>query len=115
MRDTVELLEAIGRDAQWRHASPADLAKALETAGASQGVREFAANGNAAVLIEELGIVELVGEHASHISGHDGDGGDDHSHHHDHDHDHGKPGKDHDGEDNTSKSGPDKSIDSPAD
>lgn len=69
MRDTVELLEAIGRDATLRHASPEELARALEAADASAGLRELAANGNGTILTEELGLVQMHVEHQSQTSG----------------------------------------------
>jgi hypothetical protein len=93
MRDTVELLEAIGRDATLRHASPEELARALEAAGASAGVRELAATGDDATLTQELGLVKLHGEHMSQTGGHEGDGGDHHPHHHPHPDDDGKKDK----------------------
>jgi hypothetical protein len=73
MRDTVELLESIGRDATLRHASPEELAQALEAAGASAGLRELAANGNGTILTEELGIVQMHVEHQSQTGGYEGD------------------------------------------
>jgi hypothetical protein len=93
MRDTVELLEAIGRDAKLRHASPEELARALETADASAGLRELAASGDSKTITEELGLQQMHVEHQSQTGGHEGDGHDDH---HDHHHDDGKedePGK----------------------
>ncbi|UPG91742.1 hypothetical protein L2Y96_08245 [Luteibacter aegosomaticola] len=87
MRDTVELLEAIGRDATLRHASQEELAHALDAAGASAGLRELAAHGDAAKLTEELGLEHMHVEHTSQTGGHEGDGHDDHHHHH---HDDGK-------------------------
>lgn len=73
MRDTVELLEAIGRDATLRHASPEELVRALEAANASAGLRELAANGNGTILTEELGIVQMHVEHQSQTGGYEGD------------------------------------------
>jgi hypothetical protein len=43
MRDTVELLEAIGRDATLRRASPEVLTRALEANHASPGILELVA------------------------------------------------------------------------
>jgi hypothetical protein len=102
MRDTVELLEAIGRDAKLRHASPEELARALETADASAGLRELAANGDSTTLTKELGLVQMHVEHQSQTGGHEGDGHDDHHHHH-HDDDHG----DGDGKDDEPNQRPD--------
>lgn len=106
MRDTVELLEAIGRDAKLRHASPEELAKALEAANASAGVRELAANGDGTTLTKELGLVQMHVEHMSQTAGHEGHDDDhDHHHHHDDDHDHGK--------DDEPSQGPDDADDTP--
>ncbi|HXO98918.1 MAG TPA: hypothetical protein VN813_00385 [Luteibacter sp.] len=85
MRDTVELLEAIGRDAKLRHASPDELAQVLEAAEASAGLRELAANGDDTTLTKELGLKQMHVEHMSQTAGHEGD--DDHERHHHHDDD----------------------------
>ena len=91
MRDTVELLEAIGRDAKLRHASSQELVQALEAADASAGLRELAANGDSTTLTKELGLVQMHVEHRSQTGGHEGDGHDDHhDHHHDDGHGDGK-------------------------
>jgi hypothetical protein len=82
MRDTVELLEAIGRDATLRHASPEELARVLEAAEASEGLRVLVAQGDATALTEELGLVQMHVEHQSQTGGHEGDGDDHHHHHH---------------------------------
>lgn len=65
MRDTVELLEAIGRDSTLRRASPEALAQVLEAADASAGLREFVANGDATALTSELGLTQMHAEHRS--------------------------------------------------
>lgn len=80
MSDTVELLEALGRDSTLRNASPEELVKALEAAGASAGLREFAASGNATALTEELGIEQVHVEHMSLTGGCEGDEDDPHHH-----------------------------------
>jgi hypothetical protein len=93
MRDTVELLEAIGRDAKLRRASAEELAQALETADASAGLRALVTDGDSTALTEELGLVHMHVEHRTQTGGHEGDGPDHHPHHHpdhDHDQDHGK-------------------------
>jgi len=82
MRDTVELLEAIGRDATLRHASPEELARALEDADASAGLRELAAHGDDTILTEELGLVQMHVEHMSQTGGHESEGDDDDVRHH---------------------------------
>jgi hypothetical protein len=90
MRDTVELLEAIGRDATLRRASPEALTKVLEENDASAGLRELVTTGDKAALTKELGFVQMHVEHVSQTGGHEGDGHDDHHHHHDDDHGAGK-------------------------
>jgi hypothetical protein len=95
MRDTVELLEAIGRDATLRHASREELVRALEAADASAGLRELAANGDSKTITEELGLEQMHVEHQSQTGGHEGDGHDDH---HKHRHD-DEPKKDPEGPD----------------
>ena len=92
MRDTVELLEAIGRDAALRRASPEALAQALEDNDASTGLRELVASGDSTGLTEELGLKQLHVEHMVQTGGHEGDGHDDHHHHH-HDDDDNDDGK----------------------
>jgi hypothetical protein len=82
MRDTVELLEAIGRDAALRRASPDALAQVLEANQASDGLRELVANGNSTGLTKELGLQHMHVEHMTQTGGHEGDGHDDHHHHH---------------------------------
>jgi hypothetical protein len=77
MRDTVELLEAIGRDAELRRASPDALAEALAAAGASAGLRELVAQGDATTLVKELGLTQMHVEHQSQTGGHEGDDRDD--------------------------------------
>ncbi|NII54593.1 hypothetical protein [Luteibacter sp. SG786] len=73
MRDTVELLEAIGRDASLRRASPEELARALEADGASPGLLDMAAHGDSAALTAELGLKHMHVEHQSQTGGHEGE------------------------------------------
>ncbi|MGE7138971.1 hypothetical protein ACQKIE_15205 [Luteibacter sp. NPDC031894] len=80
MRDTVELLEAIGRDSSLRRASRDELAKALEAAEASPGLREFAVRGDGTTLARELGLKQMHVEHQSQTGAHEDE-------EHDHDHD----------------------------
>ena len=54
MTDTIDLLEAIGRDASLRHASAEELAKVLEGAQASEALTAAVASGNRSPLSEEL-------------------------------------------------------------
>lgn len=77
MRDTIDLLEAIGRDATLRRASPEELATLLEAADASTGLRELAATGDSAMLTKELGLVQMQVEHSTQTGGHEGDSDDD--------------------------------------
>lgn len=53
MQDTIELLEAIGRDASLRHASSEELANILAQAPAA--LREAAATGDGVKLAQQLG------------------------------------------------------------
>jgi len=55
MTDTIELLEAIGRDASLRHASAEDLTGMLEQAQASGALKAAVASGDRMLLSEELG------------------------------------------------------------
>jgi hypothetical protein len=71
MRDTVELLEAIGRDASLRRASPDELARALEAEGASPGILEMAIHGDSSALTAELGLKHMHVEHQSQTGGHE--------------------------------------------
>ena len=71
MRDTVELLEAIGRDATLRRASPEVLARALKATDASPGLLELVANGDGTALTNELGLVDRYVEHQSQTGAHE--------------------------------------------
>jgi hypothetical protein len=55
MMDTIELLEAIGRDASLRHASTEELSDMLEQAQASGALKAAAASGDRMLLSGELG------------------------------------------------------------
>jgi hypothetical protein len=55
MSDTIELLEAIGRDASLRHASSEELADVLHKARASEALTAAVASGDSSLLAEELG------------------------------------------------------------
>lgn len=55
MSDTIELLEAIGRDASFRHASAEELESRLERAGASSALKAAASSGDATQLAAEFG------------------------------------------------------------
>lgn len=55
MTNTIELLEAIGRDASLRHASGEDLSRALSGLQASEGLKRAAISGDDSYLAQELG------------------------------------------------------------
>jgi hypothetical protein len=55
MRDTIEMLEAIGSDASLRHASPSELAHILARAHASPALASAVASGDSSMLFAELG------------------------------------------------------------
>jgi hypothetical protein len=74
MRDTVELLEAIGRDATLRRASPEVLARALETTHASPGLLQLVAYGDGSILQDELGLVDRYVEHMVQTGAHEDEG-----------------------------------------
>lgn len=55
MSDTLELLEAIGRDASLRHASSEELANVLRQAQASEALTAAVSSGDRAPLAQEFG------------------------------------------------------------
>lgn len=55
MKDTIDLLEAIGSDASLRHASPEEMQARLERAGASESLKAAASSGDAGRLAMEFG------------------------------------------------------------
>jgi len=55
MSDTIELLEAIGRDASLRHASSEELTSALLQSQASEALTAAVASGDSSLLAGELG------------------------------------------------------------
>lgn len=65
MKDTIELLEAIGRDASLRHASPEELAKTLEQAAVTDALKAAVAAGDGAPLSEEFGDRHQVSNQSS--------------------------------------------------
>lgn len=73
MSDTIELLEAIGSDASLRHASSDELARVLEEASASEGLRQMVENGSCDLLTQELGLIQMHTEHATQTGAHEGD------------------------------------------
>lgn len=90
MHDTIELLEAIGRDASLRHAPAGALAEMLVEAEATDALVKAVASGNTSHLGSEFGGVMMHTTQISQIPCHeDDDGDDDCDDDHDHDHDHG--------------------------
>jgi len=59
MTDTIELLEAIGKNAMLRHASPQVLTVALEQAKASPALTAAASTGDSSHLSREFGDIDL--------------------------------------------------------
>jgi hypothetical protein len=55
MSDTIELLEAIGRDASLRHASADELARVLQQSQASDALTAAVVAGDSSLLAVELG------------------------------------------------------------
>jgi hypothetical protein len=55
MKDTIELLEAIGQDASLRHASAEELAHVLAQARASEALTAAVTQGDRSLLAAELG------------------------------------------------------------
>lgn len=76
MTDTIELLEAIGRDASLRHASGENLAQALTGLQASQELKQAAASGDSGHLASELGLgAHQIAQEAPQIPTNGGYGG----------------------------------------
>lgn len=77
MSNTIELLEAIGKDASLRHASGEDLSQALSGLQASEGLKRAAISGDDGLLAKELGHRDVkTPNHVSQNHGpcHDDDG-----------------------------------------
>lgn len=64
MSNTIELLEAIGRDASLRHASGEDLSRALTGLKASDALKLAAISGDEGHLARELGHGDVKGTHS---------------------------------------------------
>jgi len=78
MRDTIELLEAIGRDAALRDASAEELAELLAKAGATEALVKAAALGDSSHLDGEFGRITMHTTQISQTPCHeDDDDGDD--------------------------------------
>jgi hypothetical protein len=71
MSDTIELLEAIGRNSALRHASADELAPMLESANASEGFKEAVRSGDSSRLAAELGQKPLQVDHATQTPAHE--------------------------------------------
>lgn len=55
MRDTIDLLEVVGRDASLRHASGEHLVRVLEGMQATEALKQAARSASGSPLTEELG------------------------------------------------------------
>jgi hypothetical protein len=73
MSDTIELLEAIGRDASLRHASPEELAGVLQHSQASDALTAAVASGDSSLLSGELGHKPMYLPQVSQVPGHEDD------------------------------------------
>ena len=71
MTDTLELLEAIGRDASLRHASDEELSHLLEQAQASEALTAAAASGDVSLLLQELGLKQNLSPQVTQNPGHE--------------------------------------------
>jgi hypothetical protein len=73
MSDTIDLLEAIGKNASLRYASAQELADTLEQADASEALKAAAMAGDSSLLCTELGHEPMIVNHNTHTAGHDED------------------------------------------
>jgi hypothetical protein len=73
MSDTIELLEAIGRDASLRHASSEELTRVLQESKASDVLTTAVASGDSTVLSAEFGHNANQQPQASQTPGYDDD------------------------------------------
>ena len=71
MKDTIEMLEAIGRDASLRHASTEQLGKVLEASEASAALATAVASGDSSRLSAEFGHREMHMPQVSQVPGHE--------------------------------------------
>lgn len=71
MTDTIDLLEAIGKDASLRHANAEDLAQVLAQAQASDALQAAVKAGDSSLLAAELGHKPMRVNHDSHTGGHE--------------------------------------------
>ncbi|WP_266159428.1 hypothetical protein [Dyella silvatica] len=73
MSDTIDLLEAIGRDASLRHASAEELSDMLAQAQASAALTSAAAHGDSSLLSAELGYIPMQTPQITQSPGHEED------------------------------------------
>jgi hypothetical protein len=73
MSDTIDLLNAIGRDATLRHASAGELAPMLERARASEALKSAVAAGDSSLLSGEFGHQPNQAPQITHVPGHEED------------------------------------------
>ncbi|MDQ0008169.1 ribosomal protein S8 [Luteibacter jiangsuensis] len=92
MSDTIELLEAIGRDASLRHISAEELADLLRRVQASEALTKTVVSGDRSWLSEEFGTILMHTTHISQIPAHEDDEDEDDKPDHDED------GKEHENE-----------------
>ncbi len=71
MSDTIDLLEAIGKNASLRHASGQELADTLEQADASEALKAAAIAGDSSLLCAELGNKPMIVNHDVHAGWHE--------------------------------------------
>jgi hypothetical protein len=71
MRDTIDMLEAIGSDASLRRASAEELTQVLVEAKASEALTAAVASGNTAALLVELGHRAMNSPQISQVPGHE--------------------------------------------
>lgn len=71
MSDTIELLEAIGKNAALRHAPAEELADVLAEANASEALMAAVKQGDSSLLSAELGHHPLRVNHDLHTGGHE--------------------------------------------
>jgi hypothetical protein len=71
MRDTIDILDNIGRDASLRHASAESLAGVLQQAQASQHLKMAVASGDRTLLSGEFGDKTMYMPQVSQVPGHE--------------------------------------------
>ncbi|GLQ48473.1 hypothetical protein GCM10007862_35240 [Dyella lipolytica] len=71
MTDTIDLLEAIGRDASLRHASTEELTAMLEKAQAPEALTVAVASGDSSQLSKELGCPTCEPPQSTQTPGHE--------------------------------------------